>query len=89
MIGRLRGLVAEVGEERILVHDESRPDPGLAFALSRLSRGPIEPTPIGVFRAVERAEYVAEAEEQLAAATAKGPADLAALLRSGATWEIG
>jgi 2-oxoglutarate ferredoxin oxidoreductase subunit beta len=88
--GRVRvTTVAEVGEDRILVHDEARSDPGLAFALSRLSRGPIEPTPIGVFRAVERAEYVEETELQLAAASAqKGPGDLAALLRSGATWDI-
>ena len=81
--------VAEVGEDRILVHDEQRTDPGLAFALSRLSRGPMEPTPIGVFRAVDRAEYVAETDLQLDAALAqKGGGDLAALLRSGATWEV-
>src|SRR5437762_169331 len=46
--------VADVGEESILVHDEQREEPGLAFMLSRLARGPFEPTPIGVFRAVER-----------------------------------
>jgi 2-oxoglutarate ferredoxin oxidoreductase subunit beta len=88
--GRLRVAdVAEVGEDRVLVHDEQRTDPGLAFALSRLSRGPMEPTPIGVFRAVDRAEYVAETNLQLNAAIAqKGAGDLAALLRSGATWEI-
>jgi 2-oxoglutarate ferredoxin oxidoreductase subunit beta len=88
--GRVRvTTVAEVGEDRILVHDEARTDPGLAFALSRLARAPIEPTPIGVFRAVERAEYVHESELQLQAALdQKGPGDLAALLRSGATWEI-
>ena len=28
--------VAEVGDDRILVHDERRDDPGLAFVLSRL-----------------------------------------------------
>ena len=39
----------------ILVHDEAREEPGLAFMLSRLSTGPTEPTPIGVFRAVEPA----------------------------------
>src|SRR5436305_13467233 len=39
--------VAEVGEENILVHDEQRAEPGLAFMLSRLARGPYEPTPIG------------------------------------------
>src|ERR1700689_5415729 len=37
--------VSEVGEERLLVHDESRPDPSLAFALSRLANGPYSPTP--------------------------------------------
>src|SRR6266576_2294029 len=39
--------VAEVGEDKILVHDEKRDEPGLAFMLSRLARGPFEPTPIG------------------------------------------
>src|SRR5215471_8705411 len=42
-----------VGEEAILIHDEKREEPGLAFMLSRLARGPHEPTPIGVFRAVD------------------------------------
>ena len=46
-------------------------------------------TPIGVFRAVERAEYVAETDRQVATAVAqKGEGDLAALLRSGATWDV-
>jgi 2-oxoglutarate/2-oxoacid ferredoxin oxidoreductase subunit beta len=81
--------VSEVGEEHILVHDESRLDPGVAFVLSRLARGPFEPTPIGVFRAVERAEYASETARQLAAAQdSKGPGDLHALLRSGATWTV-
>ncbi|MBA2280515.1 MAG: 2-oxoacid:ferredoxin oxidoreductase subunit beta [Acidimicrobiia bacterium] len=88
--GRLRiTTVAEAGEERVLVHDASRDDPGLAFALSRLARGPYEPTPIGVFRSVARAEYVEESTRQLDAAMAqKGPGDLAGLLRSGASWDI-
>ncbi len=88
--GRVRvSTVAEEAEERVLVHDEARTDPGLAFALSRLARGPMEPTPIGVFRAVDRAEYVAETSLQLdTAVSQKGPGDLAALLRSGATWDV-
>ena len=88
--GRLRlAAVADVDEARILVHDESHDDPGLAFALSRLARGPYEPTPIGVFRAVERAEYSSETNRQLAEALAqKGEGDLHSLLRSGATWEV-
>jgi 2-oxoglutarate ferredoxin oxidoreductase subunit beta len=81
--------VAEKGEDAILVHDETRDDPGLAFLLSRLSHGPYEPTPVGVFRAVRRPTYGEEVEAQVAAATAKqGEGDLADLLRSGATWEV-
>jgi 2-oxoglutarate ferredoxin oxidoreductase subunit beta len=81
--------VADVGEDRILVHDESREDPGLAFVLSRVARGPYEPTPVGVFRAVERDEYSEATSRQLAAAQdQRGPGDLRALLHSGATWDV-
>ena len=81
--------VAEVGEERILVHDEKREEPGLAFMLSRLARGPYEPTPIGVFRAIERPDYGALVQGQLVdAQQRRGPGDLAALLESGATWQV-
>ena len=57
--------VGEAGTAGLLVHDEKRDDPGLAFALSRLARGPYEPTPIGVFRAVERPEYGAQMSQQI------------------------
>ncbi|MGH9299343.1 MAG: 2-oxoacid:ferredoxin oxidoreductase subunit beta, partial [Acidimicrobiales bacterium] len=81
--------VADVGEEALLVHDESREDPGLAFALSRLSRGPYEPTPMGVFRAVDRPDYGTEVDAQLLDARArKGPGDLQSLLESGTTWTV-
>ncbi len=80
--------VAEVGEQAILVHDEAREEPGLAFMLSRLASGPTEPTPIGVFRAVDRPEYGEETDRQLAAANAEGTADLEALLHSRPTWEV-
>ena len=81
--------VAEVGEENILVHDEARLDPSLAFALSRLASGPYTPTPIGVFRAVQRPDYGSLVGDQLVSAAArKGPGDLAALLRSGTTWTV-
>ncbi len=79
--------VSEVGEDALLVHDEAREDPGLAFVLSRLSAGPDEPTPIGVFRAVERPDYGSETNRQLAAARVKaGPGDLTSLLHSRPTW---
>jgi 2-oxoglutarate ferredoxin oxidoreductase subunit beta len=81
--------VAQVGEDRLLVHDEAREDPGLAFMLSRLARGPYEPTPIGVFRAVRRPDYGTSMSQQLAAAQDKhGPGDLAKLLASGSTWTV-
>ncbi len=79
----------DVGTAGLLVHDEKRDDPGLAFALSRLARGPYEPTPIGVFRAVERPEYGAEMSEQIVQAqeTAR-VGDIGALLRSGSSWTV-
>lgn len=81
--------VADVGLEALLVHDEARADPGLAFALSRLAHGPYEPTPIGVFRAVDRPEYGAQMSEQITAAQGKrGLGDVAALLRSGSSWTV-
>jgi 2-oxoglutarate/2-oxoacid ferredoxin oxidoreductase subunit beta len=81
--------VAEVGEDKILVHDEQRDEPGLAFMLSRLARGPFEPTPVGVFRAVDRPTYGGAMQSQLVDAQERqGPGDLRALLHSGATWEV-
>ena len=81
--------VAEVGEDQILVHDAHRPDPGLAFALSHLSSGVHTPTPVGVFRDVDRAEYGEQMAEQVAAEQAvKGSGDLAKLFRSASTWQV-
>ena len=81
--------VADVGESALLVHDEHRENPGLAFQLSRLSRGPYEPTPIGVFRDVDRPEYGLEMTRQVdAVIERKGEGDIAALLRSGSSWTV-
>src|SRR5688500_7233163 len=41
--------VDTMNEDRIVVHDEHRKDPSLAFALSRLADQPNVPTPVGVF----------------------------------------
>ena len=82
--------VAEVGEDAILVHDEHRSDPGLAFALSRLSSGPHMPTPVGVFRDVDRPDYGLEVADQIERARGqRGDGDLAKLLRSGGSWTVG
>ncbi|MCC7076741.1 MAG: 2-oxoacid:ferredoxin oxidoreductase subunit beta [Acidimicrobiia bacterium] len=81
--------VSEVGEEAIAVHDAHRDDPSLAFTLSRLSNGPYGPTPIGVFRQVERPTYDEQMAQQLAAAQKRsGPGDLATLYRTGGTWAV-
>jgi 2-oxoglutarate ferredoxin oxidoreductase subunit beta len=82
--------VDAVGEEAILIHDEKREEPGLAFMLSRLARGPHEPTPIGVFRAVDgRPDYGRQIQQQLVTASEqRGPGELASLLHSGSTWTV-
>ncbi len=89
--GQLRIVeVADVGEDALLVHDERRDDPSLAFALARLSSDVHSPTPMGVFRSVERPDYGAGVSAQLLqAAQRKGPGDLAELLRSNGTWQVG
>jgi len=82
--------VADVGEDALLVHDVQRADPSLAFALARLSERPTGPTPLGVFRAVQRPLHGAAA----AAADPAGRREVAdlgaldALLHSGDTWTV-
>jgi 2-oxoglutarate ferredoxin oxidoreductase subunit beta len=81
--------VADVGEDAILVHDAYHKTPSLAFALAHLSERPTGPTPIGVFRAVDRPVYGEAMDAQLEAAKAKlGEGDLAKLLNSGDTWVV-
>jgi 2-oxoglutarate/2-oxoacid ferredoxin oxidoreductase subunit beta len=82
--------VADVGEDALLVHDETRTDPSLAFALSRLADHPNVPTPVGIFRAVSRPAYEDLAQQQLAEAQERsGPGDLRTLIESGSVWEVG
>ncbi len=82
--------VAEAGVDALVVHDEAAPDPAVAFALSRLADDRHSPTPVGVFRAVERTDYGAGIDAQIAQAQAdRGPGDLEALLHSLPTWEVG
>jgi 2-oxoglutarate/2-oxoacid ferredoxin oxidoreductase subunit beta len=81
--------VDEVGADALLRHDAHREDPSLAFMLSRLSHGADGPTPIGVFRDVERPVYDELLADQLERASAKqGAGDLDKLMRSGDTWEL-
>jgi 2-oxoglutarate ferredoxin oxidoreductase subunit beta len=81
--------VAEVGEDGLVVHDTHRDDPTLAFALARLAASPGDPTPIGVFRAVDRPVGIAEASAKLAEARAGlAPDALTSLLHGGDTWTV-
>jgi 2-oxoglutarate ferredoxin oxidoreductase subunit beta len=82
--------VDEVGADAVLVHDAHASDPTTAFALSRLADPQtLRHSPIGIFRQVERPTYDDLAREQLDAARAAGPADLAQLLRGSDTWVVG
>ena len=81
--------VADVGEDALLVHDAHAPDPSSAFALAHLAPRPSGPTPIGVFRAVERPVYGETVAAELEAAReGLGAQELNELLRSGDTWTV-
>ena len=88
--GRARVVaVADVGVDALVVHDEAEPDPSVAFALSRLANTNDVPTPIGVFRAIDRSEYGSAVTAQTAASQVKaGPGDLRELLHSRPTWQV-
>ncbi|MFQ5524147.1 MAG: 2-oxoacid:ferredoxin oxidoreductase subunit beta [Acidimicrobiia bacterium] len=80
---------ASVDPKAILVHDEKRANPAIAFALSRLSHGPFGPTPLGIFRNVERPTYESELEHQIEEVAERlGPGDLTKLIRSHGTWTV-
>jgi 2-oxoglutarate ferredoxin oxidoreductase subunit beta len=81
--------VADVGEDALVVHDAHRQDPGLAFELAQLAQRPTGPTPIGVFRDVDRSVYGEGWQRELADARAQvGPEEVDKLLHSGDTWTV-
>jgi 2-oxoglutarate ferredoxin oxidoreductase subunit beta len=77
--------VADVGEDALLVHDPHRADSGLAFSLARLAADPTGPTPIGVFRDVQRHVY---GRAGVVSPEAASDQELAELLASGETWVV-
>lgn len=90
---RMRGHSLEVvqlghgiSESDLAVHDEN--DSALAFLLSLLGP-PMFPTPIGVFRAVQRPTYEGTLAEQIQKATQQqGKGNLQELLSRGDTWTV-
>ena len=82
--------VVDVSAGGLLRHDPGRDDPGLAFALARLTWETAGGVPMGVFRDVKRLVYDEAVAEQISAAREqRGEGDIAALLHSGDTWTIG
>jgi 2-oxoglutarate/2-oxoacid ferredoxin oxidoreductase subunit beta len=81
--------VADVGEDALLLHDAHHPNPSRAFELAQLADRPTGPTPLGVFRDVERSVYGADQGRELAAAReGVATADVERLLNSGDTWTV-
>jgi 2-oxoglutarate ferredoxin oxidoreductase subunit beta len=79
--------VAEVGEESLLVHDEEAEEPTLAYFLSRM--GPPDfPTPVGVFRCIDKPIHDQLLLEQVREAKLQRRPDMNALYRQGQTWEV-
>jgi 2-oxoglutarate ferredoxin oxidoreductase subunit beta len=92
---RLNGLTPEVVSlgngitaDDCLVFDDSRDDPAMAFILAQMLP-PHFPTPLGVFRSVERPSYeervVGQIQQEIAE---RGEGSLDALLRSGDVWTV-
>jgi len=92
---RLNGFDPEVvsladgtlSESDLLLHDESAPNPSLAYALSQLGP-PNFPRPLGVFRALDLESYDAAVHRQIAEARRHPVATLDDLLHQGDIWEI-
>ena len=78
--------VADVGEDALIVHDPERPDPGLAFSLARLADDPTVPTPIGIFREVQRHVFGRGGSMRRTPAT---EVELADLLVGTDSWTVG
>jgi 2-oxoglutarate ferredoxin oxidoreductase subunit beta len=77
--------VSDAGEDALIVHDPHRANPSLAFALARLAEDPTGPTPIGIFRSVERPVYGRSGDVPGHSASDE---ELADLLVAGDTWTV-
>ncbi|MBI2723812.1 MAG: 2-oxoacid:ferredoxin oxidoreductase subunit beta [Chloroflexi bacterium] len=92
---RVNGLKMEVvqlgngiTEADLLVHDETREDPSVAFLLSRME-WPEYPVPIGVIRAVQRPTYDQLLQQQIdQVIQSEGEGDLREIFLEGDTWTV-
>ena len=78
--------IADASEDALIVHDPGRSDPGLAFSLARLADDPTVPTPIGIFRQVERHVYGRGGPVRTTPAT---DVELSDLLLGADSWTVG
>ena len=87
--GSMSIVSTEEAGERVVVHDAHRDEPTTAFALSRLSHNPTGPTPLGIFRDVDRPVYDDMLNEQIVhAQDQRGEGRLQDLLESGNVWDV-
>ena len=90
--GSLRlAYVDEVGLENVIVHDAHADDPGLAFAISRLTdTESLLTSPIGIFRDVDRPTYddLARAQLTVQPDPAERLAKLQSVLAGTDTWTV-
>ena len=81
--------VADVGEDALLVHDETRDDPALAFALSRLAAAPTSRRRSACSgRSSGRPTRPRCSASSWTRSERQGPGDLGKLLGTGATWDV-
>jgi 2-oxoglutarate ferredoxin oxidoreductase subunit beta len=77
-----------VSQDDLLIHDETTPEPSLAFMLSRM-RAPDFPEPLGVFRDVQKPVYGELVHEQInQAIKLRGEGDLQSLVTGTETWTV-
>jgi 2-oxoglutarate ferredoxin oxidoreductase subunit beta len=87
-------VVVEIGEgkhkiEDILVHDENDESFMIATMLAHMTEDPSMPTPLGVFRKINKPTYDEGVEAQIEnVKKIKGEGDLEKVLFSGNTWEV-
>ncbi len=86
--GSLRIMPTAEAGDRVVIHDAGREEPTTAFALSRLSHNPNGPTPLGVFRDVQRPVYDDMLNDQVRQARDAREPDLQGLLESGSVWDV-
>ena len=87
--GSMTFMATEEAGDRVVVHDAHREHSTTAYALSRLSHNPTGPTPIGIFRDVDRPVYDDMLRDQVQESIrTRGEGRLDDLLGSGNVWDV-